>query len=484
MTFRDSHSFKAMALVVAVFTVLSTAPVSAAELAAPAAVVGSVSSVGTVQLRGVRIAQDATLFAGDTVRSSDGYAKLSLTAGHRVELGPNSQIIVNDGALAPQIALASGSVAFTASGSSALRMNVDPFLVTMTDAGSGLLSLNGTDALGVRAEKGAVRVENTLSKESFMIYPGQARLFGRSSGEVAQSLGDIASTLPTPLPAAGAPMPAPLPQAGSGMSNGAWIAIVAAVGGGVGLGAFFAGRAGQVDEDDLNAANSSLASANADLAAANASVTSLNGQISTLQSDVAARDAQIASLEASNSTATLNLQNQLIGVQNAAALEINSLQTQLAAAEVEVSAAYVQAAIAASGVGSSAALSAQADVITAEVIQLQTEITTISANISDVKAQIAALPTSSITADPTVSGVTAPPGAGPQTLALYAQLTALEDDLTAARISVNAAIVSMTNLIADATAAGVTDIPTLTVTAVGDPVIIAPVAVASASVPS
>ena len=198
MNSRHSLSHKAFAIAIAVFTVLSTTPISATAFAEPAAaVIGSVTSVGSVQLRGVDIAKDATLFAGDVVTSrGDGYAKLTLRSGHSAELGANTAVTIGEIGSVVQLALASGSVNFSGSGASPIRVDIAPFEVSLTDAGAGTAGLVGAETVVVRSTRGSVLVRNTDSQESFVLAPGQERIFVRST----QSLGEIASALPAPLP--------------------------------------------------------------------------------------------------------------------------------------------------------------------------------------------------------------------------------------------------------------------------------------------
>jgi hypothetical protein len=79
-----------IALSLVVLTVLSTTPVTAAELTSKNNI-GSVSAVGAVQLRGVPINSEGTLFSGDPLNvGASSYAKLVLTEGPKVEVGAGS----------------------------------------------------------------------------------------------------------------------------------------------------------------------------------------------------------------------------------------------------------------------------------------------------------------------------------------------------------------------------------------------------------
>jgi len=285
--------YRTISVVLALLTAIATTPVSAAELAEP---MGSVSAGGTVELRGVRISREGTLFAGDVIRShAGGYAKISLSVGHQIELGANTVVTFDEGLSVVQLAMASGSIAFTAAGISPLRIDIAPYELSMTDAGSGSVVLAGTETIGVRSTTGSLSVKNTETQELFVLSPGQVRQLGRTNGVVAPSLGDIASTIPGPIPTAPLPSaPVPAPQAGSALLGGAaWGALVAAIGGGAAVAGYLLGRQGTVDESELTAAQAATAAANVNLAAANVNLAAAN---LNLAAAVAARDVALAQL--------------------------------------------------------------------------------------------------------------------------------------------------------------------------------------------
>src|SRR5262249_31481442 len=80
--------------------VLTTAcvamPLSAADFSTAKSVIGSVSAVGPVELRGIGISQEGTLFAGDTIRSGQrGYVKVLLQTGSKIDLFEKTALNVN-----------------------------------------------------------------------------------------------------------------------------------------------------------------------------------------------------------------------------------------------------------------------------------------------------------------------------------------------------------------------------------------------------
>src|SRR6478672_8330862 len=111
----------AVALVLS--TVLITMPVSAADFTTNKSVIGSVSAVGPVELRGIGISQEGTLFAGDRIRAGQkGSATVLLGTGTKILLSQQGDININRDAQGVKIAMNAGTVGFTAN--SPLRIDV------------------------------------------------------------------------------------------------------------------------------------------------------------------------------------------------------------------------------------------------------------------------------------------------------------------------------------------------------------------------
>src|SRR6185295_6626125 len=87
-----------LALSLAILTLAATSPVSAAELAAPANI-GSVSAVGSVQLRGLGV-------------------------GPKVEVDGNSDVVISKNSDAIDIQMTSGNIAFSGNGQKPVRVRV------------------------------------------------------------------------------------------------------------------------------------------------------------------------------------------------------------------------------------------------------------------------------------------------------------------------------------------------------------------------
>jgi len=221
-----------MAVGLASLMVLVTMPLSAADFSTARPVIGSVSAIGSVELRGVGISQEGTLFSGDNVRANvKGYAKVLIGTGNKIELNEKTDVRFSRDAQGIQIAMNSGLVGFTAK--TPVRIDVAPFEVTASDDASGNVAIMSTTTAGVRAISGKVTVRNLKTSESFVLTKGQEEVLGLKDGVHAPSLGQLAANVPAPVPA---PTPAPAPQTPAGktsgglaMDTGAWLAVIGGV---------------------------------------------------------------------------------------------------------------------------------------------------------------------------------------------------------------------------------------------------------------
>src|SRR5215831_11834675 len=208
-------------------TTLITMPVSAADFSSGRPVLGSVTAVGSVYLRGIGISQEGTLFAGDSIRANEkGYAKVLLGTGSKIELGQKTDLTVNRDAQGVKIAMNTGTIGFEAH--SPLRIDVSPFEVTASDDASGNVAVMSSTTAGVRAINGKVTVRNLKTSESFVIMKGQERLLGLQNGVHAPSLAEVASNVPVPIPAPRPQTPAGRTTGGLAMDTGAWLAVIGA----------------------------------------------------------------------------------------------------------------------------------------------------------------------------------------------------------------------------------------------------------------
>jgi len=263
----DFRRVVAVALVLT--TTFITMPVSAADFSSTRSVLGSVSAVGPVELRGLSISTEGTLFAGDSIRSgSKGYAKVLLGSGSKIELSEKTEVNVSSDVQGVKIAMNTGTMGFTSLGSP-VRVTLQPFdIVTSSDA-AGSVAV-GNNSASVRALKGTVTVRNRKTAESFVLIKGQDRLLGMD-GSNKGSLGEIASNVPGPLPTLPPQTPAGRTTGGWAMDAGAWAAVIAgAAVAGLAITGLVIAMNNRDDLDDIKAQNTALSGQLAANQAANA----------------------------------------------------------------------------------------------------------------------------------------------------------------------------------------------------------------------
>src|SRR5215831_16975074 len=157
MLSRDFRKMVAVALTLT--TVFITTPVSAVDFSTSKSVVGSVTAAGPVELRGIGISREGTLFAGDSIRSRQkGYAKILLASGSKMELGEQTDVNVNRDTNGIKIAMNAGTIGFTAR--TPLRIDILPFELAAAEDAAGNVAILGSKAAGVRAISGKVTVRN------------------------------------------------------------------------------------------------------------------------------------------------------------------------------------------------------------------------------------------------------------------------------------------------------------------------------------
>jgi len=339
-------------------TVCVTMPVSAADFASKNSVIGSVSAVGPVELRGVGISQEGTLFPGDSIRAGQkGYAKVLLGTGSKIELAEKTDVQVDSDSQGIKIAMNTGTVGFTAS--SSLRIDVMPFEVTATDGAAGNVAIMSSNTAGVRAINGKVTVRNLKTSESFVLLKGQERLFGLKDGAHAKSLAELASSVAGAIQAPAPQTPAGKTTGGLAMDTGAWLAVIggAAVAG-LAIWGLVVAMNNRDDIKDLkstiNNLNNQLASgtANSQTVKNIANASSLSSTVSQLsaqqlQAALLAAQAQLALTQAGNAAAAAQAAS-LAAQANANQTALNALQSQIQALQTQF----------ASGGGSAAQLSA------------------------------------------------------------------------------------------------------------------------------
>ena len=170
---------------------------AAAGLAAPAAppdgaLIGSVSASGPVELRGVAISREGTLFSGDTLRTRLGsYASVALAGGQRIELGNETDVRVDADESAVQIAMNSGSLIFSSMGSRAMSIDVGEtgYEILAAPGAAGDVQFLAGNEVGVRATSGEVTVRSPA---------GETVVFDAGSSGILPVAGPAGPVLPAP----------------------------------------------------------------------------------------------------------------------------------------------------------------------------------------------------------------------------------------------------------------------------------------------
>jgi len=356
-------------------TLLITMPVSAAELATSRTSVGSVSGVGPVSLRGISIPQEGTLFDGDILQVGyKGYAKVTLVAGHRLELDANTQISVHQSATNVVIRVNSGNVAFIRTGTSVLMLQIGPYEIIPESNAAGSVALIGKEALGLRGMRGKMAVRQTTLRTSSIVTEGQERILtftGQSSAPLAQ----IASTAPSPIPAI-PPAPQGASPPGRGLSTGGWIAILATVGGAAAAIAVLATR-GDNDEE-----NSAILFRQRTVQGTQAAVTAAQQASTTAQQvQTAANTVNAALAGLTNATVRANLQNQTQTISS----QVTAAQTQLATFTTTLNGLLGQLQSATSN----SQIASLVDQINGVIRQINGQISIINADITQLQAIVA-----------------------------------------------------------------------------------------------
>jgi hypothetical protein len=400
----DFRRVVAVALVLT--TTFITMPVTAADLSAPRPVIGSVSAVGNVDLRGLAISQEGTLFSGDSIRAHQkAYAKVLLEKGNRLELSEKTDLKLNRDAQGVQIAMNAGTLGFTAR--TPLRIDILPFEILASDDASGNVAIMSPTTAGVRAITGKVTVRNRKTSESFVLLKGQERLLGLNNGTPRPTFADLASNVPMPVPVPQAP--AGRTSGGIAMDSGAWVAVIAgAAVAGIAITGLVIAMRNSDDLDEIKEQNSALS-------------------------------AQIAA----NNTAT---QAALRAISNAAALAANAAQVQATGAIAASLAAQTDAALRAAG---QTALAAQAATLATSASAAATQASALQAQITTLQAQIAT--------------------AGTASAAQLSSLTTLQTALTAQRNALNAAIAALNALLANPTVMNTPGVPRTSLSTVPAP---------------
>ena len=319
-----NQGLRSVALLLAVLLVVYTMPLSAAEGTSRATSIGQVSANGAVDLRGVRISGDGTLFSGDRMNVGSGaYAKIALGAGPKIEVGSGSDVTVTRETDNVLVQLTSGNVAFKGDGKSPIHVRVGAYEVTVPGDASGNVAYVGKDVFDVRVLTGSVSVRNTRTKQSFSVQKGSERLISLQTGDIQQPLAQLASSAPSSVPA--------LPQTaqGSGLSRGGWIAVIGTIAGAAAAIIVLTTRNDDTDEDAATRLAQVKAVQNLNAIASTATATN------TLATNVSASaSAAIATINGSSASAATkssltNSANLIIAKANSATAKVATLNAKI-----------------------------------------------------------------------------------------------------------------------------------------------------------
>ena len=318
---------RSIALVLVVLLTVCNLPLLAADKTS--STIGSVSSAGNVQLRGVALSNEGTLFSGDRLSVGAGsYARVTAASGQKLEIGANSDVVVSREGNNTDLQMASGNVSFKGTGKGSTRVHIGDFDVVITPDAAGNISFVGSETFGVRLSSGSATVRNARTKQSFVVQKGNARMVSLNTGANYASLGQLASSVPSVPPPA-----LPRRQSSSGMSTASVVSIVAAAAGGAALITYFLARE---DSDERGAqvkALSSLSSISqtaSATAAVAAQASSVAGQASAAINASTISAASKASLQAQVNTVLTSVNNAAAKI-NSLNAKIGPLQSQIAA---------------------------------------------------------------------------------------------------------------------------------------------------------
>ena len=273
--------------------------------AEPAAILGSVTPQGQVNVGDVRLPGMSALFAGDQIRTDAGRALIQYKQGPRVVLEVDSQASFSPS----RVELQKGQMSFTSQEGgpmfAASTLRIEP------------IEINSKADVTYRDHKATVRV----TEGSFRVVDPSGDLLASLRTGEARLFEEVSPAAPAPGAPAAVPPAAPAaPQAGSGGSKRTWLLVLGM--GVVGTTLGIAALVSSSDEDEV---------ANAELAAARAEANDLQAQVNTFKSSANLTSQQRAQLESIASTIS-SIQTSL-AQGNLTEAQRQSLLNQLASAQ-------------------------------------------------------------------------------------------------------------------------------------------------------
>jgi len=215
-----------------------TAQISANDFPKSRTVLGSIAGNGTIELRGVSITGESTVFAGDAVKTGGrSYAKLALTDGNKVELFADTRASFSRGPEELRAVLTAGNLGFGVS-AKPFVIDVGGFQIAPSADATGGVALLNDEYAGIRVRTGSVVVRNVRTKERFTVAAGAVRIIDVKTERTDVPVAQLASSaLPPSLPAPGRALPQQPPTTHPTPKE--WAAIIGGIGAGAGVAIYF-----------------------------------------------------------------------------------------------------------------------------------------------------------------------------------------------------------------------------------------------------
>ena len=223
------------ALLLVFFLVISTTPISAAGLSSRTEVIGTVSGAGNIQLRGVSVDHEGSLFAGDNLGTgTKSYARLIFKNGSKFELFSDTKCVVNQQNQGADVRVLAGNLGFAA-GKAPVAIHVGSYEVMPQPGTTGGVAFLGGDFAGIRViSGGSVRVRNLRTQQTVQVGAGDVQIVDVRTEKMNVPLAQVASTVPVPIPANSQqnPTPAPTARPNEGINWAVWGPVIAGIGAG------------------------------------------------------------------------------------------------------------------------------------------------------------------------------------------------------------------------------------------------------------
>src|SRR2546426_831091 len=186
--------YKVVAIGLIYVTATASSVVPSSDPSPLKSILGSVSAIGDVQIRGISIKQEATVFSGDQLRVGEkGYAIVLFKNGQKIELAEKTDISVTTFTNGLQIVLGSGRLGFATSNGAPITVTTGSLETVASQPAAGHVAVMGTNSIGVRVVNGNVLLRNTKTKQSWFVTAGQERLLSLGVSKPAEPITEIAS---------------------------------------------------------------------------------------------------------------------------------------------------------------------------------------------------------------------------------------------------------------------------------------------------